>query len=375
MHVWKSQLNQKNRAGLKARVWKYFNIIHKINSAFCIFSQPSYVFVLFLGVLEEAEFYNITSLIKLIKDKIRERDCKTSQVCKVWLGCFSSALWQCRSGADWCFSFPVIPLSYVGPPPQVPVKHVYRVLQCQEEELTQMVSTMSDGWKFEQVNGPLSPRPCREHTAAILLPCASPILLCSHWPRKSKLQFWKWLGWGSWNNKSHLSHVRIHDPGILSVLWLVVAACQYRLRAGPPVRVSADCVKGGEGRGVCFAKQQRRGVSHKSLSTGWSLHGPHVVHTQPVGHCLSKVDTELFLFTCFLLVDSLPCSFLNLFYCLLTSEAQRTWHLLLSVAFISWQSCLNLNAFTVCELFQPPFVFRFDVAARLFFGDYAVMVV
>ncbi|KAJ7397540.1 BTB/POZ domain-containing protein KCTD5 [Pitangus sulphuratus] len=64
------------------------------------------------GVLEEAEFYNITSLIKLVKDKIRERDSKISQV---------------------------------------PVKHVYRVLQCQEEELTQMVSTMSDGWKFEQI--------------------------------------------------------------------------------------------------------------------------------------------------------------------------------------------------------------------------------
>ncbi|KAJ8406659.1 hypothetical protein AAFF_G00295750 [Aldrovandia affinis] len=65
------------------------------------------------GVLEEAEFYNITPLIRLIKERILERDCKATQ--------------------------------------QVPPKHVYRVLQCQEEELTQMVSTMSDGWKFEQV--------------------------------------------------------------------------------------------------------------------------------------------------------------------------------------------------------------------------------
>ncbi|XP_076856493.1 BTB/POZ domain-containing protein KCTD5 isoform X4 [Brachyhypopomus gauderio] len=64
------------------------------------------------GVLEEAEFYNITPLIKLIKERILERDSKASQV---------------------------------------PPKHVYRVLQCQEEELTQMVSTMSDGWKFEQM--------------------------------------------------------------------------------------------------------------------------------------------------------------------------------------------------------------------------------
>jgi len=64
------------------------------------------------GALEEAEFYNITDLIKLLKERISARDnlCGTSNG-----------------------------------------KHVYRVLQCHEDELTQMVSTMSDGWKFEQL--------------------------------------------------------------------------------------------------------------------------------------------------------------------------------------------------------------------------------
>ena len=31
------------------------------------------------------------------------------------------------------------------------VKQVYRVIQFKENEITQMMSTMSDGWKFEQV--------------------------------------------------------------------------------------------------------------------------------------------------------------------------------------------------------------------------------
>lgn len=64
------------------------------------------------GVLEEAEFYNIMGLIRLVKERIHRRD----QTCG-------------RDGK----------------------RLVYRVLQSQEEELTSLVSTMSEGWKFEQL--------------------------------------------------------------------------------------------------------------------------------------------------------------------------------------------------------------------------------
>lgn len=60
------------------------------------------------GVLAEAEFYNLKKLVVAITEKIR--DSQKGQL-----------------------------------------KHVYRVLQCQEEELAHTISNMSDGWRFEQL--------------------------------------------------------------------------------------------------------------------------------------------------------------------------------------------------------------------------------
>lgn len=112
------------------------------------------------GVLEEAEFYNIASLVRLVKERIRDNENRTSQVQKTQSRAAQRAdstphspsaqtrpriaFYLCLCADRWCF------VCSCGVP-QGPVKHVYRVLQCQEEELTQMVSTMSDGWKFEQV--------------------------------------------------------------------------------------------------------------------------------------------------------------------------------------------------------------------------------
>lgn len=157
------------------------------------------------GVLEEAEFYNITSLIKLIKDKIRERDCKTSQVLDVRQHFFVVPVFYMLLKHHPC-------VVLLFPAPQVPVKHVYRVLQCQEEELTQMVSTMSDGWKFEQVNLLLlhlrsnPPSLCFTHLAKLTLTQKMQSSI-SQTAKKAKK-----------NPHRIFLNVRIHDPGIRSLL-------------------------------------------------------------------------------------------------------------------------------------------------------------
>ena len=46
----------------------------------CNTSLTTYGLVLVLGVLEEAEFYNIASLVRLVKERIRDNENRTSQV-------------------------------------------------------------------------------------------------------------------------------------------------------------------------------------------------------------------------------------------------------------------------------------------------------
>jgi BTB/POZ domain-containing protein KCTD2/5/17 len=91
------------------------------------------------GVLEEAEFYNIQDLINLVKERIKERDeIKNSQV-------ISSQEYLKEKNLYTYLFFLFLLLKHN-------VKRVYRVIQFKETEITQMMSTMSDGWKFEQVS-------------------------------------------------------------------------------------------------------------------------------------------------------------------------------------------------------------------------------
>lgn len=91
------------------------------------------------GMLEEAEFYNIINLIALVRESIARRDQ--------------------RPGRD--------------------KKRVYRVLQCQENELTQLVSTMSDGWRFEQLvnigTNYYGPQETAEFLCVVSKECATPL--------------------------------------------------------------------------------------------------------------------------------------------------------------------------------------------------------
>lgn len=66
------------------------------------------------GILLEAEFYNLQSLIILCKEKLLER-------------------------------------SFIQPSVHSTAQPAYRVLQCSELDLTNTLSSLSDGWNFEQV--------------------------------------------------------------------------------------------------------------------------------------------------------------------------------------------------------------------------------
>ncbi|KAH8287758.1 hypothetical protein KR054_012426 [Drosophila jambulina] len=83
------------------------------------------------GVLEEAEFYNVTQLIALLKECIHHRD-QVRLLTAAFRSLINASLFALKR-------------------PHADKKRVYRVLQCREQELTQMISTLSDGWRFEQL--------------------------------------------------------------------------------------------------------------------------------------------------------------------------------------------------------------------------------
>lgn len=94
-----------NNAYLIDRDPKYFSpILNYLRHGKIIIDQDLSV----EGVLAEAEFYNLKSLVQQLQERLKVN-------------------------------------TVAG------MKHVYRVLQCQEEELAHTISNMSDGWRFEQL--------------------------------------------------------------------------------------------------------------------------------------------------------------------------------------------------------------------------------
>ena len=72
------------------------------------------------GVLEEAEFYNVPSLTKLIEERIEMRESRNRQ--------FETSIRNQNNRNN----------------------NIYRLLHCHSNELTNLVTTLSDEWKFEQ---------------------------------------------------------------------------------------------------------------------------------------------------------------------------------------------------------------------------------
>ena len=73
------------------------------------------------GVLEEAVFYNVGNMIHLLQERIRARDLRSNENERVVLNLINKQ------------------------------RHVHRLFHCHSNELPNLVTTLSDEWKIEQI--------------------------------------------------------------------------------------------------------------------------------------------------------------------------------------------------------------------------------